>query len=83
MVQAQADRSVQSQKILLTLLSLTHVGNSTRKADQLLAHVRKELDAALKERTAPWSHVGIASRRPYFPDSRNDGKHDLPAPSHS
>lgn len=37
----------------LTLLTLAYAGDSTRKADQLLAQVRQELDAVLKERDAP------------------------------
>ena len=32
----------------LTLLTLAYAGNSTRKADQLLAQVRQELEAVLK-----------------------------------
>ena len=32
----------------LTLLTLAYAGNSTHKADQLLAQVRRELDAVLK-----------------------------------
>jgi hypothetical protein len=35
----------------LTLLTLAYAGDSTRKADQLLARVRQELEAVLKERT--------------------------------
>ncbi|WP_241170484.1 helix-turn-helix domain-containing protein, partial [Serratia marcescens] len=34
----------------LTLLTLAYAGDSTRKADQLLAQVRQELEAVLKER---------------------------------
>ncbi|KSJ03919.2 transcriptional regulator [Pseudomonas aeruginosa] len=37
----------------LTLLTLAYAGDSTRKADQLLAQVRRELEAILKERDAP------------------------------
>ncbi|MDN7842444.1 MULTISPECIES: helix-turn-helix domain-containing protein [Lysobacteraceae] len=37
----------------LTLLTLAYAGDSTRKADQLLAQVRQELEAVLKERDAP------------------------------
>ena len=37
----------------LTLLMLAYAGDSTRKADQLLAQVRQELEAVLKERDAP------------------------------
>ncbi len=37
----------------LTLLTLAYAGDSTRKADQLLAQVRQELEAVLKERAAP------------------------------
>ncbi|WP_333984870.1 helix-turn-helix transcriptional regulator [Burkholderia orbicola] len=37
----------------LTLLTLAYAGDSTRKADQLLAQVRQELEAILKERNAP------------------------------
>lgn len=33
----------------LTLLTLAYAGDSTRKADQLLAQVRQELEAILKE----------------------------------
>jgi transcriptional regulator with XRE-family HTH domain len=36
----------------LTLLTLAYAGDSTRKADQLLAQVRRELEAVLKERDA-------------------------------
>ena len=36
----------------LTLLTLAYAGDSTRKADQLLAQVRQELEAVLKERDA-------------------------------
>ncbi|WP_374607462.1 helix-turn-helix domain-containing protein [Diaphorobacter nitroreducens] len=32
----------------LTLLTLAYAGNSTHKGDQLLAQVRRELDAVLK-----------------------------------
>ena len=34
-------------------LTLAYAGDSTRKADQLLAQVRQELEAVLKERDAP------------------------------
>ena len=34
----------------LTLLTLAYAGGSTRKTDQLLAQVRQELEAVLKER---------------------------------
>lgn len=37
----------------LTLLTLAYTGDSKRKADQLLAQVRQELEAVLKERDAP------------------------------
>jgi len=37
----------------LTLLTLAYAGVSTHKADQLLAQVRRELEAVLKERDAP------------------------------
>ena len=37
----------------LTLLTLAYVGDNTRKADQLLAQVRQELEAVLNERAAP------------------------------
>jgi transcriptional regulator with XRE-family HTH domain len=37
----------------LTLLTLAYAGDSTRKADQLLAQVRQELEAVLTERDAP------------------------------
>ncbi|EIU4871261.1 helix-turn-helix domain-containing protein [Pseudomonas aeruginosa] len=37
----------------LTLLALAYAGDSTRKTDQLLAQVRQELEAVLKERDAP------------------------------
>ncbi|MFV3093974.1 helix-turn-helix domain-containing protein [Pseudomonas sp. GW6] len=37
----------------LTLLTLAYTGDSTRKADQLLAQVRQELEAVLKERDTP------------------------------
>ncbi|RYH36709.1 XRE family transcriptional regulator [Citrobacter freundii] len=37
----------------LTLLTMAYAGDSTRKADQLLAQVRQELEAVLKERDAP------------------------------
>lgn len=37
----------------LTLLTLAYAGVSTRKADQLLAQVRQELEAVLKERDTP------------------------------
>ena len=36
----------------LTLLTLAYAGDSTRKTDQLLAQVRQELEALLKERDA-------------------------------
>lgn len=36
----------------LTLLTLAYAGDSTRKADQLLAQVRQELEAVLKEHDA-------------------------------
>ncbi|QQX88446.1 helix-turn-helix transcriptional regulator [Cupriavidus necator] len=36
----------------LTLLTLAYAGDSTHKADQLLAQVRQELEAILKERDA-------------------------------
>ena len=36
----------------LTLLTLAYAGDSTRRADQLLAQVRQELEAVLKERDA-------------------------------
>ena len=36
----------------LTLLTLAYAGDSTRKAEQLLAQVRLELEAVLKERDA-------------------------------
>lgn len=36
----------------LTLLTLAYAGDSTRKAEQLLAQVRQELEAVLKERDA-------------------------------
>ncbi|MGQ5315345.1 helix-turn-helix domain-containing protein [Xanthomonas arboricola pv. corylina] len=36
----------------LTLLTLAYAGDSTRKTDQLLAQVRQELEAVLKERDA-------------------------------
>jgi hypothetical protein len=34
----------------LTLLTLAYAGDSTHKADELLAQVRRELEAVLKER---------------------------------
>ena len=37
----------------LTLLTLAYAGDSTRRADQLLAQVRQELEAGLKERDTP------------------------------
>ncbi|KHK52087.1 XRE family transcriptional regulator [Ralstonia sp. A12] len=37
----------------LTLLTLAYAGDNTRKVDELLAHVRQELDAVLQRRTAP------------------------------
>ena len=37
----------------LTLLTLAYAGDSTRRADQLLAQVRQELEAVLKERDTP------------------------------
>ncbi len=37
----------------LTLLTLAYAGDSPRKAEQLLAQVRRELEAVLKERDAP------------------------------
>lgn len=37
----------------LTLLTLAYAGDSPRKADQLLAQVRQELEAVLKARDAP------------------------------
>ncbi|WP_088925360.1 helix-turn-helix domain-containing protein [Burkholderia multivorans] len=37
----------------LTLLTLAYAGDSSRKAEQLLALVRQELEAILKERDAP------------------------------
>ncbi|HBV8384436.1 TPA: helix-turn-helix transcriptional regulator [Citrobacter freundii] len=37
----------------LTLLALAYAGDSTHEADQLLAQVREELGAVLKERIAP------------------------------
>jgi transcriptional regulator with XRE-family HTH domain len=37
----------------LTLLTLAYAGDSTHKADQLLAQVRQELGAILKKRDAP------------------------------
>ena len=36
----------------LTLLTLAYAGDSPRKADELLAQVRRELEAVLKERDA-------------------------------
>lgn len=35
----------------LTLLTLAYAGDSTRKADQLLAQVRQELDEIVKDRS--------------------------------
>lgn len=40
----------------LTLLTLAYAGDNTRKAEQLLAQVRQELDAVL-ERDAPKARV--------------------------
>ncbi|GJQ54040.1 MAG: hypothetical protein HKUEN07_06090 [Rhodocyclaceae bacterium] len=37
----------------LTLVTLAYAGDGTRKADLLLAQVRQELEAVLKERAAP------------------------------
>lgn len=37
----------------LTLLTLAYAGDNTRKAEQLLAQVRQELDAVLKKHDAP------------------------------
>ena len=37
----------------LTLLTLAYAGDSPCKAEQLLAQVRQELEAVLKERDAP------------------------------
>ena len=37
----------------LTLLTLAYAGNSTSQAEQLLAQVRQDLEALLKERDAP------------------------------
>ena len=37
----------------LTLLTLAYAGNSTHQAEQLLARVRQELEALLKERDTP------------------------------
>jgi transcriptional regulator with XRE-family HTH domain len=37
----------------LTLLTLAYAGDSSRKTEQLLAQVRQELEAVLKERDAP------------------------------
>jgi transcriptional regulator with XRE-family HTH domain len=39
----------------LTLLTLAHAGDSPHQADQLLAQVRRELEAVLRERDAPES----------------------------
>ena len=36
----------------LTLLTLAYAGDSPRKADELLAQVRQELEAVLSERDA-------------------------------
>lgn len=36
----------------LTLLTLAYAGDDTRKADELLARVRQEFEAVLKERDA-------------------------------
>ena len=37
----------------LTLLTLAYAGDDTRKADELLAQVRQQFEAVLKERDAP------------------------------
>nr|WP_082332437.1 helix-turn-helix transcriptional regulator [Xanthomonas citri] len=37
----------------LTLLTLAYAGDSTQDADKLLAQVRRQLEAVLKERDAP------------------------------
>ena len=37
----------------LTLLTLAYAGDSTDKTDELLARVRQELEAVLKERSTP------------------------------
>ncbi|MDT3430786.1 helix-turn-helix transcriptional regulator [Stenotrophomonas maltophilia] len=37
----------------LTLLTLAYAGDDTRKADELLARVRQEFEAVLKERDPP------------------------------
>lgn len=37
----------------LTLLTLAYAGDNTRQADELLARVRQELEAVLKERDTP------------------------------
>jgi hypothetical protein len=37
----------------LTLRTLAYAGDSPHKAEQLLAQVRRELEAVLKERGAP------------------------------
>ena len=37
----------------LTLLTLAYAGHDTRKADELLARVRQEFEAVLKERDPP------------------------------
>lgn len=37
---------------LLTLLTLAYAGDSPRKADELLAQVRRELEAVVRERDA-------------------------------
>ena len=37
----------------LTLLTLAYAGDDTHKADELLARVRQEFEAVLKERDAP------------------------------
>nr|WP_205195323.1 MULTISPECIES: XRE family transcriptional regulator [unclassified Burkholderia] len=37
----------------LTLLTLAYAGDNPRKAEQLLAQVRQELEAVVKERDAP------------------------------
>ena len=37
----------------LTLLTLAYAGDDTHKADELLARVRQEFEAVMKERDAP------------------------------
>ena len=37
----------------LTLLTLAYAGDDTHKADELLARLRQEFEAVLKERAAP------------------------------